>query len=329
MKATFAHTWSLRLLRLYPRAWRERYADEAAAVLEERPATFLTLFDLLLGMLDASLHKDLFTERKFVMLQRLRNSQITIFCSLIFFALLWSFYSFFGIGRPGIGNLWELPSWYYASGRPNYDFTFAVIYIVGLCPILTGLVGGTAFITVTLKQAFGDKRKRFFRFFILWLLSIFAVVMLTIWFSLFRSFYHDYFALPLIAMGSIVTSIYGHSPAPLMNVDSVFAVIWSILVIWAVCAGPICLIQGARRVEFTPRFIRFAFILAAIATFAMIVILAVMFFQAVEMDINAPDFRLLRTTALNVLVFCIALPTMLSCVSLWRGFKAQRALAPA
>ena len=44
------------ILRLYPRAWRERYGDEIAALLEERPASLLDQLDLIRGALDARLH---------------------------------------------------------------------------------------------------------------------------------------------------------------------------------------------------------------------------------------------------------------------------------
>ena len=44
------------LLRLYPARWRERYGDEFAAVLEERPLGPFDVADVLLGALDAHLH---------------------------------------------------------------------------------------------------------------------------------------------------------------------------------------------------------------------------------------------------------------------------------
>jgi hypothetical protein len=44
------------LLRLYPRAWRERYGDEMLALLEGQPASPLDHFDLIRGALDAHLH---------------------------------------------------------------------------------------------------------------------------------------------------------------------------------------------------------------------------------------------------------------------------------
>ncbi len=47
------------LLRLYPRAWRERYGDELLALLEDRPASPLDLVDLARGAFDARLHPQL------------------------------------------------------------------------------------------------------------------------------------------------------------------------------------------------------------------------------------------------------------------------------
>lgn len=44
------------LLRCYPAAWRARYAEECAAVLEERPLGPFDVADVLLGALDAHLH---------------------------------------------------------------------------------------------------------------------------------------------------------------------------------------------------------------------------------------------------------------------------------
>ena len=44
------------LLRLYPRAWRERYGDEMLALLEAQPASLLDRLDLIGGAIDAHLH---------------------------------------------------------------------------------------------------------------------------------------------------------------------------------------------------------------------------------------------------------------------------------
>ena len=43
------------LIRCYPAAWRERYGDEFASILEERPLGPFDVADILLGALDARL----------------------------------------------------------------------------------------------------------------------------------------------------------------------------------------------------------------------------------------------------------------------------------
>jgi len=45
-----------RLLRLYPRAWRDRYGDEFVELIREKPPTSLDTFDVMRGALDAWLH---------------------------------------------------------------------------------------------------------------------------------------------------------------------------------------------------------------------------------------------------------------------------------
>lgn len=47
------------LLRLYPRAWRERYGEELGRLLEDRPPGFLGMIDLMRGALDARMHASL------------------------------------------------------------------------------------------------------------------------------------------------------------------------------------------------------------------------------------------------------------------------------
>lgn len=48
-----------RLLRLYPRAWRERYGAELASIVDARPLTLGDRFDLIRGALDAHVHPEL------------------------------------------------------------------------------------------------------------------------------------------------------------------------------------------------------------------------------------------------------------------------------
>jgi hypothetical protein len=85
---------ALRLLHLYPRAWRERYAHEVSAVLEERPATLRTVIDLLLGALDARLNS-IYRPKGGPMFQNVRDHRslsLIYLCALTVFLLLNSFW---------------------------------------------------------------------------------------------------------------------------------------------------------------------------------------------------------------------------------------------
>lgn len=54
-----------RLVRLYPRGWRDRYGDELHEFLARRGAGFGTTLDLIRGAIDAHLHPELITHRAF------------------------------------------------------------------------------------------------------------------------------------------------------------------------------------------------------------------------------------------------------------------------
>src|SRR5579859_5161347 len=73
------------LLRLYPSAWRERYGDEFAALLEAQPTSVALVLDVMRAALDARWLAT--TGRVTHMLTRLRATTITIFCAYIAFVV--------------------------------------------------------------------------------------------------------------------------------------------------------------------------------------------------------------------------------------------------
>lgn len=153
-----AQHYALSLLRCYPRAWRERYEEEAIAVLEERPATLRTLFDLLLGMLDAYLHTHLFTERKFVIMQQARNSQLNVFSIFVLCIPLLLLYIVFG---PRILPNWDLKSPIQTIFiLPNTALVLQIVLSAIFCAVVASLIGGTAFIRGTLRQTFAGRQKQ-------------------------------------------------------------------------------------------------------------------------------------------------------------------------
>lgn len=90
------------ILRLYRRAWRERYGDEIAALLEEHPASLLDHFDLIRGAADARLHPqvpgaDVPPEQEIPMNQR----QLGIVAAIGGIAWILAVASFFVLTEPG------------------------------------------------------------------------------------------------------------------------------------------------------------------------------------------------------------------------------------
>ena len=368
MKTTFAHTCSLRLLRLYPRAWRERYADEAAAVLEERPATFRTLFDLLLGMLDAYLHNELFTERKFVMLQRMRNSQMNIFLSFVFFSIFWALYSLTGLPVYRFG----VPTWDLASPAPNYAFVSPLVQNLGLFALVTTLLGGGAFIAVALKQACVRNRQNIPPV-VCTLLSIFALTQFFALIAFNAVFYKGgqflglsmLFGLVLFCLTSllanalrlrqgikrgqvslrfmaptlvpalaitatIVLFYFSFAPGFSSGIYRTFFAVFFLLALVGIAGGSVLyLVRQLRRVEFSPGFLHLTFILAGLTTLSMLATLGLLAYEAqvIYLHINADGLKLSSVSFLLVIVICIALSTLFSCFSLWRGLVATRELA--
>src|SRR5689334_21445544 len=75
------------LLRLYPAAWRDRYADEFAALLDDCPSSPALVLDVLLGALDARLRCSALTGKVFDMVARMRATAIAVFCAYIAFVV--------------------------------------------------------------------------------------------------------------------------------------------------------------------------------------------------------------------------------------------------
>ncbi len=94
MRHSFKSTLYQRLARclitLYPASWRERYADEMLLILEEVPPTLITLFNLVISLIDASLHCNIVQERNPHMLQKIRTNELVIYGATFIFFLSWS-----------------------------------------------------------------------------------------------------------------------------------------------------------------------------------------------------------------------------------------------
>ena len=69
------------ILRLYPQGWRQRYEEEMVALLEQHTVTPATIFDLLLGALDARLDPSYRTEKALFLFKDERMIATTFLCA--------------------------------------------------------------------------------------------------------------------------------------------------------------------------------------------------------------------------------------------------------
>jgi hypothetical protein len=167
-RQTYLAVWARWLLRLYPRAWRERYGEEMAAVLAEHQMTYWTALDLLLGALDTHLHRDLLPGRLLSMVHRLRNSEIAIFCAFVLFCVAW---------LPLRLVRDPLPIWRAATvTHPELLAALNLLDLGGSLATLAVLIGGVPFVFTALTQAVTARRWRLLCLFAIPVFAIAAVI---------------------------------------------------------------------------------------------------------------------------------------------------------
>lgn len=133
--------WAARCLWLYPRAWRVRYQKELLALLEHHSLTLWTLADLLLGAVDAHLHRSLLPLEVFTMTQRIRTSANAILVSFLLFFISWVMVPFIA-DSPGTWNT-------ATANHPEIGYALAAFQVGGAVAVLALLVGGLPLVGVT------------------------------------------------------------------------------------------------------------------------------------------------------------------------------------
>src|SRR5215211_4813346 len=138
------------LVRLYPRAWRERYEEEFVAMLEEGPVSIRDLFDVALGVVDAWLRPQVVYEGRLVMVSRIRGSVL---------AVLWAWA---GMVVAGVGfrKLTEYDDFVRAA-RDNMlvDVAFDAVIVGAVVALAAVTVGGAPVAFVALRKALAEGRK--------------------------------------------------------------------------------------------------------------------------------------------------------------------------
>ena len=157
------------LLRLYPRAWRNRYEDEFAALLEQCPFSLSDLLDIFVGAIDARLHPHVPQGGLSLLVQRLRRTTFIGLCASI------------GFFVAGIAFEETTTTAYFVevtSYLPRYSPVFTVssyAIAIGLAvALLAVMVGGIPIAWAVIRSAASGARKDL----LFWVVPPFALVVL-------------------------------------------------------------------------------------------------------------------------------------------------------
>ena len=136
------------VLRLYPAAWRGRYEDEFLALLEDCPRTPRVWLDIIAGGFDARLHTRTVLGGMLSMTNRLRSSEIAIFCAYILFVLS-------GMGFQKMSeDFVHAQKVYPAIGTPFY-----AVVIGAIAALVAVLAGGLPLAFAALSYALRQRRR--------------------------------------------------------------------------------------------------------------------------------------------------------------------------
>ena len=159
----YSYSW---LLRLYPRAWRDRYGDEFLALLESCPLSLGMVGDICLGAVDARLHLDTLLGRICSYMNRLRNTAIVVFCAYIGFV----------VAGLAFGKMVEYDDFQnLLHSNSSVAIAYWTLYAGAFAALAAVLVGGLPLAFAAARSAIADRR---------WgLLALFAVppISLAVW----------------------------------------------------------------------------------------------------------------------------------------------------
>ncbi len=287
---------ALLLIRLYPRAWRERYQEEMEEVLKQHSVRFVTLFDVLVGAVDVHMHANLKPERIYSMAHKLRVSAIAVFCAFLVFAL--AFIALQQIVDPR--DLFNAV----ANNHSDLQVSFSAITISGEIAFLAVVVGGLIVFLTAIGKAVSAKRRDVLARFgaALGLVVLFVAASI-----IFQGF------------------LYG---------NAAFSGIYILIFLAVLIAATVLIVQGILRTEFSVQLLRYMTIPMAIAGLAMGVCCIAALIWLLRLWADAPQFATSQemgpgltgglggSTGFAIIIVVMALTTVWAIAALVRGIRA-------
>lgn len=296
-RASLYTRWAQLLLRLYPRAWRERYGEEVTAVLAHHRVSLWTLVDVLAGACDAHLHPGLLPGRLLSMAHRIRSSELVVFCAFVLFCLAWLPMQQMRDPLP----LWEST----VRAHPEIRTALDVVNAAGLVALLAVLAGGLPILLSTVRAALSARRWR--------VLLLFAV---------------PFVMLVAIAVYTLLASAaWAQRAAPgsqdLTPLAAALQLGFAALCLLTVILSVAAVVRAVTRSDLSDPVLRFALVPATIVTVALVAALLATAVLASLTIAEAPELGSPPTLAI-ILAFVLA-AVVLALAGLKRGWSAARA----
>jgi hypothetical protein len=291
------------LVRLYPRAWRERYEEEFVAMLEQGPVSTRDLFDVALGVVDAWLRPQVVHEGRLVMVARMRGSVL---------AVLWAWAGVV-VGGVGFRKLTEYDDFVRAARESALvGVAFDAVVVGAVVALAAVTVGGAPVAYATLRRALAERRR--------------DVPLLLCIPPLFGAGFVAYVLVLVQVIYPALGPVAVHST---VNVALFLSLVGAFLLAARASAGVVTAAVG--RVEVGGRILRFALYPAAVAAAAMAVVLVGVTVWGLGLLARAPalfsgDGGILATPTYATwlaIVAVMAVSTAVAVVASIRGLRAR------
>jgi hypothetical protein len=287
------------LLRLYPTVWRERYGEEFAVLLEDCSLTPFTVFDVVIGALDARIEPQDTSGRILRMLQQTRRSAITVFCAWIAFVL----------AGMAFNQMIEDDLRRLNGAHPDIAAAYYVVMGGAVVALLAVLAGGLPVAYAALRRAFADRRRD--------IPLLFAVppVALAVW--LFSTW--------------LLVNVVAPSATSVSSSTKTFVfVTWVGVFIVAAIVSTIAVSVAIARAEVSPSVFRFALGPATVATLAMIVMTGAVIAWGLFVHSEVPAYLSSNTSPFKTSVSAhligqitvMLVGTLIAVSALIRGYRA-------
>lgn len=298
MQRWYRH-WVRWVLRCYPRAWRARYAAEMDAVLQQHQVTLWTVLDLLCGVLDARLHADLLPGSVLALPQRIRTSEVAVFCAFVVYGCMWFGADYVRDPR----SVWEAAVQQYPAIRVA-DLVMNGAGVLALCAMM---VGGVPILFVVLRDAVRDRRWH-----TLALLATPLIALATLG------------AYALLAAGTWTQHApHGTPAAPFTPLAAVLQVGFLFLLLAAVVGSTVAVAGAIGQTVLSTRLVRLLLVPATVSTLGMAIGVVATGALTALVLMEAPQLQV-GSGGLQVAVTLMIGATALALLAVRQGWRAAR-----